>query len=477
MLVQNTHIIAIITPLLFGFLSFIIKDRKPQIYNIIYLTIFVLFFIFLSYGIFKLGLLNGKYYNIVIGGWSKAMGIEIKYNLNCAMILLFLCTLMIIFLTTIKNGEVSYAVRGFACIMLCGANGIVITNDIFNSYVFFEIICITTYIMYSHGKNISCLKNTYNYMILSGFTGVVFLLVAGFLYQITGNLNIDLINKNLAGLHANKAISASFVLFVLAMIFKLGVYPLHNIVLNVYKNLPIKYLIFTTGVSSIAYPYFIMKFITQLFGIEILSNNEYLSVVLKIFGGIGFLFFNSMALSSKKVIEFIISLSLAQTSLFAFCIPYLNQKSVINGIIFAISSNTLSKICLLAILLKIQTQLSINDLKKTDISNLSSLVYKTLFIILLFMIAGMPFSLVFMSKWYLLVGIFNSSNNLLWLFILITGFAVDMFACFMFIKQIFAKNENFLSIKTDYLFTSVISFAIFLLTFSAFFVGKFNKIL
>ena len=73
-----------------GFFSFLIKDKKSTIVNVGYLCVLLLFFGYITYGVFELNLLKGKVYYSVMGGWSKAMGIELKYNLNTALTILFL---------------------------------------------------------------------------------------------------------------------------------------------------------------------------------------------------------------------------------------------------------------------------------------------------------------------------------------------------------------------------------------------------
>lgn len=473
MFLTNISLFAIISPLLIGFFSFLLKDRKPIFFNAFFLVLVLISFFYLLYSVIALNLASGKEYPIMIGGWSKAMGIELKYNIQNAFVVLFLTLVMIVFLSSVMTEKNNYEIRGFAFIMLCGANGLALTNDVFNSYVFFEIVCITSYIVYSHGKSIKCLKNAYNYIILSGFVGAIFLICIGLLYQITGHLNLDLISNVLKTYSNNKSISAIFILFTIAMIFKIGVYPLHNILTEIYKHLQTKYLVFVAGISSIIYPYFIAKFIIKLFGNAVIMNNEYLNIALKIFGGIGFMFFNLNAIATKNVLNFIIALSFAQTSLFAFCLPFFTGKQVIIGIIFAITSNGIIKVCLLAMLSKIQEKTNITEIKKTDISNISCLSYKILFIALLFFVAGMPLSLVFMSKWYLMIGIFNSSSTI-WLTILITGFAIDIFACFSFIRQIITKKEKVLQVKKDNYVVLSIIFVIFILIISSFFTGSFN---
>lgn len=478
MLWQGIHIIAVMLPLIMGFLSFLVKDKFIKQINIFYLFIFSIFFIYILFSIFGLNLLSENEYYVVIGGWEKAMGIELKYNFDCALAILFLTLNIMIFIaTTIKEITIKYAFRGFACIMLCGANGIVLTNDIFNSYVFFEIICIVTYIMYSHGDNIVCLKNTYNYIILSSIAGTIFLLVIGFLYQIIGELNIDLIHEFVGKTYStNKSISAIYVLFLLCMMFKIGFYPFHCVILEIYKNIPLKYLIFVVGTSSIAYPFFIVKFVVNLFGSEVMLNNEYVGIAIKTFGCVGFLFFIFSALAARNLINFIIFLSFSQTSLFTFFIPYLSEPKIKRGVILMITSFSIIKVCIMALLNDIQIQIKNMSLCKEDVKYINNFSYKCIISVLLFIISGMPLSLVFLSKWLILAGLVNSSLfNILWISIIVVGFTIDIFACFMMIKYFMVKNfdDILLDVKTNFLLLSVIIFIIILLIVGVFFIEGF----
>ena len=475
-IIQNIHILSIVAPLAFGLVSFAIKDKFKKLTNVVYLSFYLSLFITIFASFFYLNLFDGKNYTIVIGGWSKAIGIELKYNLKAGLAMAFAVAIMVIFFATNLKNDTSGTFRGFACIMSCGAIGIILTNDIFNSYVFFEIICITSYIVYAHCNKIDGLKNVYNYMILSGFAGIVFLITAGLLYQITGHLNIDLIYKKISQFASTKSISTIYVLFVVSMLFKLGVYPLHNTIFSIYKNLQTNYLILVSGISSIAYPYFMIKIITNVFDENVVLNNEYFGFMLKFFGGIGFIFFNAMALYCKSMLNFIIALSLAQTSFLSFCIPSFNNKDVVNGIIFSITSTTVLKGAFLGLLYKVQTSINFLDIGKTDIRRIDNKIYKLLFVVLLFLLAGMPFSLVFMSKWYSIVGLFYASNSVFWMVIIIIGYAIDIFACFSFIKKILSNtvNNTLLCVKNDFLIFCSVAFAILLVIAGGLFVGFFR---
>ena len=489
-MLQQIGLISIIVPLLMGFFSFISQklyvfgERKGFSHiieitiNVVYLLMFFILFIFIAKSAFSLHLIKGAEYKYVIGGWTKAMGIEMKYNISTALALMSVCLIASIFFATNLFNCINYAFRGFVCIMICGANGIIMTNDIFNSYVFFEVVCITTYIIYAHGKGKECVKNTFNYMMISSFAGVAFLLVAGMLYQITGNLNLDLMRDIIVKHPNNKSINALFVIFLLSMLFKLGIYPLHSILNNIYNNLETNKLMVVAGVSSIAYPVFIVKMILHLFGTDVLLANEYLHIVLKIFGGVGFLFFNVMAFSMASVKNFIIALSFAQTSLFAFCIPYLSDSTIQVGLLFAITSHAVLKVCLFAVLDKMQTAFKSENIVKTNFCHIKEQSYKAIYTTLLFLIAGMPLSLVFMSKWYILKGFIYVPNSIIWLIILLIGFSIDIVACFKFIMQILTiKKDDYtisVSIKKNILLIFTIIFAILFIILSSAYSNVFN---
>ena len=477
MILQNIHLFTIIAPLLLGFLSFAVKDKGGKVANYAFLFACVVMFAITLTSIYKLNLLNGKTYYNVMGGWNKAIGIELKITLMrvfCSASVFLIAT---IFLAINIEGTISYAIRGFAFIMLCGANGMIMTNDIFNTYVFFEIVCITSYIFYAHTNKAECIKNTYNYLILSGFASVIFLLVAGILYQITGQLNLDLINQKLLSFKNNRTLNALYIMFILSMMFKLGVYPLHNIVFGIYKHLSPRYLSMVSGISAIVYPFFILKFIVLLFGTNISGNNEYLDLSLKLFGGIGFVFFSLMAFTTKYFLNFIISLAFAQTSMFAFCISYLPEKIIVIGIVLSITSHAILKVCLLGLIDKMSINCNIWKIKKEDLCNIEPIFNKYVLSLLVFLISGMPLSIVFISKWYILTGVLNTSEHIIWIILLLIGFALDIIACFSLIMRILMKNNNNtlkLTMQKNYILLSILITAMAFVIISTFYTYSFK---
>ena len=84
-------------------------------------------------------------------------------------------------------------------ILLLGANGIVLTRDLFNAFVFLEILSIGTYGLLSVNQTEKQYAAGFKYLIAGGISSVLFLLGTVYLYRLTGTLNIDGMVEVLAG--------------------------------------------------------------------------------------------------------------------------------------------------------------------------------------------------------------------------------------------------------------------------------------
>jgi len=78
-------------------------------------------------------------------------------------------------------------------ILIMGVNGLVMTRDLFNMFVFLEIVSISTYALISIDENRKSFSAGFKYMLAGGITSTFFLLGVIFIYYFTGNLNLEFI--------------------------------------------------------------------------------------------------------------------------------------------------------------------------------------------------------------------------------------------------------------------------------------------
>jgi multicomponent K+:H+ antiporter subunit D len=73
---------------------------------------------------------------------------------------------------------------------LLGLNGAFLTGDLFNLFVFFEVLLIASYGLMLHGQGAERLKAGVQYVIINLVGSTLFLIAIGILYGVTGTLNM-----------------------------------------------------------------------------------------------------------------------------------------------------------------------------------------------------------------------------------------------------------------------------------------------
>jgi len=149
-----------------------------------------------------------------LGGWKPPWGIEYvmdPLNAYVLVILLFLALVCAIYSKRNIEHELPEKRVSFYTLfqlLITGLCGITVTGDIFNMYVFMEITCLTSYaLIASRGK--IALKASFTYLVLGSIGACFFLLGIGFLYAITGSLNMHDLSLLLPPFYENRMVMAA----------------------------------------------------------------------------------------------------------------------------------------------------------------------------------------------------------------------------------------------------------------------------
>ncbi len=121
--------------------------------------------------------------------------------------------------------------------MVMGVNGLVMTRDIFNVFVFLEISSIATYAILGLEQHERTLAAGLKYMIAGGLASAFLLIGIIFLYRLTGTLNIDdMIAAKSLITGTTGVIALCFVL--MALLVELKSFPANGWALDVYQAVP-----------------------------------------------------------------------------------------------------------------------------------------------------------------------------------------------------------------------------------------------
>lgn len=143
----------------------------------------------------------------------------------------------------------AYAMMIFLTLIM-GINGLIMTRDLFNVFVFLEITSIATYSLIGINQNKKSLAAGFKYIIAGSLASVFILLGIIYIYRLTGTLNIDdlIATKSLL---AGKAGFFAVFMLLSAVLIELKPWPANGWALDVYESVdPAVVAVIAAGVSG-----------------------------------------------------------------------------------------------------------------------------------------------------------------------------------------------------------------------------------
>ncbi len=222
-----------------------------------------------------------------VGGWEPPWGIELRADALTCLLLLLVSGIASVVLT-IGIGPGSHRVPEgrealfYAMFLLCmtGLIGMTMTADAFNAFVFLEISSLSTYTLIALGKTRRALTAAMNYLVLGTLGGTFYMLGVGFLYQITGTLNMADLARLLPPLVDSRTFIVGVAFILVGLGLKLAVFPLHQWLPNAYSFAPSSVSAFLSGTATKVSFYLMVRFVFTVLGATVMFQQLGLKYVL-----------------------------------------------------------------------------------------------------------------------------------------------------------------------------------------------------
>lgn len=111
--------------------------------------------------------------------------------------------------------------------LLMGLNGAFLTGDIFNLYVWFEVIIISSFVLLTLGGRKAQLEGAVKYMAMNILASMIFLTGIGILYGLTGTLNMADLSLKVAMVENRNLVNLTAIFFIVGFGIKSAVFPLY----------------------------------------------------------------------------------------------------------------------------------------------------------------------------------------------------------------------------------------------------------
>lgn len=166
-----------------------------------------------------------------LSNWEAPYGITLVSDMLSA--LLVLTTSIIAFGAVIYSfksiGEARekffyYPVVNF---LIVGVNGAFTTGDIFNLFVFFEVMLMSSYVLLVLGGTKIQLRESIKYILVNVISSALFVIAVAYLYSVVGTLNMAHISVRLSEVGSVGIITVIAVLFLIVFGLKGAMFPLY----------------------------------------------------------------------------------------------------------------------------------------------------------------------------------------------------------------------------------------------------------
>jgi len=222
----NFPILIITLPLCFAFLISLLNLTKLKKFSgplaLIATSISFVLLLFLGPQI-----LSGEKIIYTLGNWPASIGISLLIDgLSYLLSLIFGLLVLLTVIYSLRDHEGKYF--SLVLIFYAGMSGVVFTRDLFNLYVFWEILSISAYVLIVSSQPAS-LRASLLYLFLGSLSTAFFLLGIGIIYALIGTFNMDALARQIPNLWQVRPLpfllAGAFLLVALGI--KSGIFPLH----------------------------------------------------------------------------------------------------------------------------------------------------------------------------------------------------------------------------------------------------------
>ncbi|WP_068546984.1 monovalent cation/H+ antiporter subunit D family protein [Thalassotalea crassostreae] len=346
-----------------------------------------------------------------LGGWAPPWGIEYRIDKLNAFLLLIISGISTVVLFAAQASiekEIVINKRIYFYVLyllsLTGMLGIVATGDAFNVFVFLEISSLSAYALIALGKKRQALWASYQYLIM-GTIGATFILIGiGLMYQMTGTLNMQDLSQRLPEVVHTRTVFAAFAFVIVGVCLKLAMFPLHFWLPNAYAYAPSIVTAFFAATATKVAVYLLIRFTFTVFGVSFSFTTLPLQTLFMSLGLLGIFIASVTAIYQNNVKHIFAFSSIAQIGYMIVGFS-LSTVTGLTATLLHMFNHALMKGAIFLALAAIIYRLGNADLK--NLQGLGRQMPLTMAAIVIggLSLIGVPLTVGFVSKWYLLMAL------------------------------------------------------------------------
>jgi multicomponent Na+:H+ antiporter subunit D len=342
-----------------------------------------------------------------LGGWEPPIGIEYRVDEANAFVILIVATIAAIVIPYARTSVARELTRDraglfYAAFILCvtGLLGIAVTGDAFNVFVFLEVSSLSAYALIALGPDRRALTSAYQYLIM-GSVGATFIVIGiGLMYVMTGTLNMADLAERLPAVADTRTIPVAFTFLTVGITLKLALFPLHLWLPNAYTFAPSAVTAFIASTATKVAVYLLLRFFFTIFGATFSFEVMELDRVLLPLSLVAILAMSLVAVYQENVKRLLAYSSVAQIGYMVLGISLASVLGVTAGVLH-LFNHALMKGALFMAMGCVMYR--VGSVRLENMAGLGRAMPWTMaaFVCAGFSLIGVPLTVGFISKWYL----------------------------------------------------------------------------
>lgn len=225
---SNLVILPIIIPFLAGVAMIFFRQRLPFVRFLTKATTIInlIVSLYLGFVVFQHGALV-----LETGDWVAPYGIILVADpLSAALViivnLIAIACAFYAFSSLDEEREKFYFYSLFL-VLITGVNGAFLTGDLFNLFVFFEVLLMASYGLIVLGGTKKQLRESLKYVLINLFSSMVFVTAVAFLYSVTGTVNMAQLAERVGEVQQTGILTTIAIVLFIVFAIKGAVFPLY----------------------------------------------------------------------------------------------------------------------------------------------------------------------------------------------------------------------------------------------------------
>jgi multicomponent Na+:H+ antiporter subunit D len=345
-----------------------------------------------------------------LAGFAPPAGIGLAADALSAMVALLVAVVSVAVVlyarTAGPRGNIFYTVY----LLLCGGlAGLALTADLFNMYVFLEIVGLAAYALVATGDSTRSAIASLKYLIVGTIGASLFLLGVGYIFIATGTLNMLDVASRLGDVVAydSRLVIAAFGLIVTGLGVKAALFPMHSWQPDAYAAAPDSVSIYISALVSTVSAYALGRVLFTVFTLDFFAVVPIASEIIAYVAAVSIVAGSVIAVLQSDLKRMLAYSSVSQFGMIVAAFGLMNPTAAVGGVIHLVGHAILKG----ALFAGAGIVVALTGARTVDeyagLADRAPITAGAIAVLALSMV-GVPPAVGFVGKWYIALGAVES---------------------------------------------------------------------